>query len=109
MSNDPNYEGKTNKKTGEVKKSPLSGANLMRHVIIGADIIPHENFYLTLAYNHNRKKELAVNGRGAAGFSFGAGLKIKRLRFNYGFASFFASGTSHHIGISTNLNEYFSN
>ena len=107
VTNDPNFEGKTNKKTGEVKKSAWSVDNYMRHIVFGADIILHKNFVLTMAYNHKRKKELAINGRGSAGLSFGAQVKIKRIQFNYAYSSYFVSGNSHHIGLTTNLNSYF--
>lgn len=107
VTKDPNFKGRTNKKTGEVKKSAWSIDNYLRHVVLGMDFILHKNFILTAAYNHKRRKELAINGRGSAGLSFGAQLKVKRIQFNYSYASYFVSGNSHHIGISTNLNEYF--
>jgi hypothetical protein len=39
--------------------------NLMRHVIAGTEIIPHKNFYLSLGYNYQRRRELQIESGGA--------------------------------------------
>lgn len=31
--------------------------NVMRHVVVGAELIPHKNFYLSAGYNYQRRKE----------------------------------------------------
>tara|TARA_B100000508_G_C11464134_1_gene280695 strand:- start:3558 stop:4595 length:1038 start_codon:yes stop_codon:yes gene_type:complete len=109
-SDDPNYQGgvKTNVKTGETSRKKFTVDNFMRHFILGTDLVFGENFFLTVAYNFRRRTELAFSQRkGLSGFSLGAGIKIKRLRFNYSYAQYTLSGGSSHIGISTNLSEYF--
>jgi hypothetical protein len=108
---DPNYKGGTNidPKTGEETRKKFTSNNLMRHFVIGTDLVFGKNFYLTIAYNFRRRQELAFDSRaGLAGFSGGVGLKIKRLRFNYSYSQYTLKGGSSHIGISTNFGEYFS-
>ncbi|UTW61020.1 type IX secretion system protein PorQ [bacterium SCSIO 12741] len=108
-SNDPDYRGKEkiDPKTGETSKRKFSTDNFFRHVVFGGEIIPHKNMYVTIAYNFRRHRELSPTARsGLSGMSFGAGIKIKRLRFQYTLASYHLGGNSHHIGVSTSLNEY---
>jgi hypothetical protein len=37
--------------------------NLMRHIIIGAELIPHKNFYFSAGYNYQRRSELHVDSK----------------------------------------------
>ena len=81
--------------------------NIFRHFVFGAEILPSENFYIQIAYNYLRKKELSVPGRTTLdAFSFGAGLKIKRLKLAYALAAYTSAGTSHHITLSTDLKSF---
>ncbi|MGB0402709.1 MAG: type IX secretion system protein PorQ [Salibacteraceae bacterium] len=109
-SQDPNYSGdtKTDTKTGETSPKKFTSDNFFRHFVLGTDLIFGKNFYLTVAYNFQRRAELKIEQAGAlSGFSLGVGMKIKRIRFNYSFAQYSAGGSSNHIGISTNFGEYF--
>lgn len=109
-SQDPNYKAKEkiDPETGLLKKRVFTTDNLFRHIVIGSELVFGENFYITLAYNFRRRKELASLNRGTlSGFSFGTSFKVKRLHFSYALGAYTASGIAHHIGISTNLNNYF--
>ena len=82
-------------------------SNFFSHLVFGAEILPSENFYIQIAYNYLRKSELSVKDRTSLNaFSFGLGLKIKRLKFGYALASYTAAGTSHHITLSTDLKTF---
>ena len=81
--------------------------NIFRHFVFGAEIIPSENFFIQIAYNYLRKKELSIPGRTTLdAFSFGLGMRIKRLKFSYALASYTSAGTSHHITLSTDLKSF---
>ena len=59
-------------------------------------------------YNHLRKRELTVrNYRSLAGFSGGVGIKINRFRVDFGYASYHLAGGVVHLGIGTNLKDFF--
>lgn len=82
-------------------------SKMMRHLIIGAEMLPGPNFTLRVGYNHQRRKELSIENRsGMVGFSGGFGLKISKLTLNYGLASYHLSGASHHFSIATNLSQF---
>lgn len=84
--------------------------NLFRHLIFSGEFLlgKKESFRIRMAYDHRMRREMLVPGyRGMAGFSGGVGLNVYRFRLDYGFAVYHLAGTIHHLGISTNLREFF--
>jgi hypothetical protein len=78
------------------------------HTVIGAEIFFGKAFRVNLAYNHQRRKELAFeNRRGLAGFSFGADLTINRFTVSYGRAIYNVAGGVNHLSLGVNLDELF--
>jgi hypothetical protein len=83
--------------------------NIFRHLVFGGEFIlgKQENLFLRFGYNHQRRKELSVNNlRSFAGFSLGAGIRIKQFAIDYAFAAQHIAGSTQHIGISTNLERF---
>ncbi len=92
--------------TAFVKTDEGIGKQLMRHLLLGVEILPSENFTLRAGYNYQRRQELVYDGKASTvGFSWGFGFKINRFHFNYGSARYHLSATSNHISVSINLNE----
>lgn len=84
--------------------------NFFRHLIFNGEFLfgRNESFRIRFAYNHLRKRELSVrNYRSLAGFSGGVGIKISRFRIDAGFAPYHIAGGVFHLGIGTNLKEFF--
>jgi hypothetical protein len=84
--------------------------NTARHLIINGEFLlgKTENLRLRFGYNHLRHQEMTVpNLRSLAGFSGGAGVKISRFRVDFAYSSWHLAGGSVHLGISTNLGEFF--
>lgn len=80
--------------------------NLMRHLIFGLEFTPSKNFYISLGYNYKRRQELKIDEMaGMAGFSYGFGLKIKKLRISYGRSTYHLAGASNHFSVTLNLSE----
>jgi hypothetical protein len=74
--------------------------NMMRHVIIGTEIIPHKNFYLSLGYNYQRRRELQTEAKvSGIGFSWGFGFNSSLLSLEFGRASYHLAGSSNHISL----------
>jgi hypothetical protein len=74
--------------------------NMMRHVILGAELIPHKNFYFCGGYNYQRKKELEVESKvSTVGFSWGFGIKTSLLDLEFGRATYHLAGSSTHISL----------
>lgn len=97
--------------TGETKeKSKLAknGDELMRHIIIGAEIILSKSFYVGLGYNYQRRKEMLVETRPfMVGTSWGFGFRISKFHFSYARASYNLAGASNMFSISTNLGDFY--
>lgn len=84
------------------------GDQLMRHITLGAEFIPTQNFSFRLGYNYRRRQEMKVDSRlSTVGFSWGFGFKISRFQLNYGRSNYHLAGAPNHISISTSLQELF--
>jgi len=74
--------------------------NVMRHVVMGAELIPHKNVYFSAGYNYQRRSELKVDAKGSSvGFSWGFGIKTSWLDISYGRATYHLAGASNHVSI----------
>ncbi|TNE78410.1 MAG: type IX secretion system protein PorQ [Bacteroidetes bacterium] len=83
------------------------GDNLFRHMILATEMVFSPNFMLRASYNHQRRQEMTwTDAKGLAGFNFGVGIKIKRLRFDYSSASFFPGKSGHSFALTLNLREF---
>lgn len=82
--------------------------NMLRHVIIGAELIPHKNFYFCGGYNYQRRKELQVESKvSTVGFSWGFGIKTSILDIEFGRATYHLAGSSTHISIILKTNNIY--
>jgi hypothetical protein len=74
--------------------------NMMRHVILGAELIPHKNFYFCGGYNYQRRKELQVDSKvSTVGFSWGFGINTSLLNIEFGRATYHLAGSSTHLSV----------
>lgn len=91
----------------DTKKSSGFFDLALRHVIVGAEFVPSNNFYLIAAYNFRRARELSADGfKSMAGFSFGGGVKLSKFHVGFGMAQFQVGNYSYHFSISTSLEEF---
>ena len=82
--------------------------NLMRHLIFGVEFLPFKNFYFRVGYNYQRRKEMQLADRiGAVGFSWGFGMRIKKINISYGRASYHLAGGTNHFTVAVNLSEFY--
>lgn len=78
--------------------------NFMRHIVFGTDIVVSKNFYLSVAYNYRRQKEMTLpDRRGANGLSLGFGFKVRRFGFSYSFNKMAFPGNSSVFGVTLQL------
>lgn len=74
--------------------------NALRHMIIGTELIPHKNFYVSAGYNYQRRRELQVDARvGTVGFSWGFGINTSFLSLGFGRAAYHLAGASNQLTI----------
>ena len=93
--------------TQEETKNSL-GENIIRHIIIGTEVILSKNFNLRVGYNFRRRRELKPPEKPFtfAGMSFGVTLKIKGYQISYSYSNFYAVGGMNTFGISRNLKDF---
>lgn len=76
----------------------------MRHMVMSAEIVPNDNFFVALSYNYKRRQELKMSSRGGmSGFAVGVGFKLKLFGFSFSRSIYQFSGASNHITITTNF------
>lgn len=86
------------------ENSPTFFTNLMRHVVIGAELFPDSGFSLRTGFNVQRAQELSLNEkRTFAGLNVGFGLKMKRFKLNYAFSKFHPVADTHSFSLEINL------
>lgn len=69
------------------------GELLLKHIILGADVLIGNNFYASIGYNYRISRELST-GKGLTGFSLGAGLHINKVKFGASFSQLHTSSSS---------------
>ncbi len=80
---------------------------VMRHLIIGLELIPSDSYYVAVGYNHRRRQELGISDKmSTTGFSWGFGFRVYKFHFAYSSAQYHLAGSSNHFSISTNLAEF---
>ena len=81
---------------------------IMRHMVLGVELLPSENFTLRAGYNYQRRQELMLGERASTvGFSVGFGVHIKRFRLDFATSRFHLAGSSNLFSLAINLNEAF--
>ena len=93
--------------TEEKKVKPVDMA--FRHVELGVELVPSDNFYIALGYNHRRNQEMTMEGfKSLAGFSAGAGLKLYKFHVGFGLTQFQVGNFAYQFSFSTDLNDFVS-
>ncbi|WP_158838435.1 type IX secretion system protein PorQ [Polaribacter sp. L3A8] len=84
----PNPSEQTTDLEGNVTEKKVGFiANTFRHFVIGGELFPESAINLRLGYNFRRVAELKLqNARTFSGFSFGFGIKMNKLKFNYAYS-----------------------
>ncbi len=105
---DPDREQEVDLAGNPIEEEISVADQIFRHTIWGVEFLLGEHIRARFAYNHQRRREMQSQnvGGGFSGFSLGAGLKVWRLRVDYGFASFFRQGGAHQISLATNISAF---
>ncbi len=109
---DVRYDDPTNRTvnqlTGEIEENqPSVLNNILRHVVLGAELAPTKGFNLQIGYNFRRNQELKLDTRRtAAGISFGIGIRISKFRINYSRNNYHVAGGANHFSLITDLGDF---
>lgn len=81
---------------------------IMRHTIIGTELLLTKSFHFRFGYNHQRRKEMTLEGkRGLVGFAWGFGIRISKFHLSYGSSSFHTGNATNHFSVVVNFSELF--
>ncbi len=97
--------GKNDEELDFFQREESFGKQIMRHLVLGVELLPSENFIIRAGYNYQRREELKFNDRASmVGFSAGFGLKIKRFRLDYAISQYHIAGSSNLFSLAININ-----
>jgi hypothetical protein len=92
----------------KTKNLEIFGDKLLRHLVIGTELLLTQNFYISMGYNYQRRQELKISTRPSmVGLSWGLGIRIAKFNISYGRASYHLAGATNHFSITTNLNRFY--
>ncbi len=104
---DPNQQTNNLFEEEDTKEKSHFADKLFRHIIFGGELYLGKVISIQAGYNHLRRQEMSIPvGRSLAGFSFGAGLQIKRFQVRYGRAIYHAAGGNHHFSFAVKFGEF---
>lgn len=82
--------------------------NLLRHFVIGVELLFGKKFYGAVSYDIQRRKELSLEeGSGLTGMAIGFGLKMKRFDLSYARYVYNPSGASNYLSLQTDLGSFY--
>jgi hypothetical protein len=78
-----------------------------RHLVFGTELLLGKNFYAGLGFNYRRRRELATEVRPAlSGFSFGLGVRIKKIDISYARSNYHRAGGLNQFTVSLTPSEF---
>jgi hypothetical protein len=103
----PNPSNSASDLEGNITEENISFfTNAIRHLVIGAEFFPESPINLRAGYNFRRSNELKLqNARTFSGISFGFGIKMNKLRFNYAFSKYHAATSASTFSLQFDLDK----
>lgn len=94
-------------KTDETYKGDNFFKTFFKHFVFGIDYIPSENFWVGIGFNPKTNLDMKLRGaNGMAGFSGGAGVKIKMFDIGASVAKYHPSALSVMVSVSMTLSDF---
>lgn len=94
--------------TNNKKEKTYFADKLFRHFIFALDINLGNRIEVSAGYNHLRRSEFALTEKkGLSGFSFGAGIYLKKFTIHYAQSYYHLAGAYNEIGLNFALNQLF--
>lgn len=77
------------------------GENVLRHIVLGVELLPSESFWIGTGLNYQRRAEMRTGQRtGLAGFTAGFGIRTKAFELAYAHDVFHPAGGSNHVTVT---------
>lgn len=105
---DPDFDEGTVIENGDtVRAGGGTMDKIFRHFVLAAQFDVGKYVELTAAYNHLRRRELALpDQQGMSGFSFGVGVVVNKLQLRFARSWYQRTTAFNHLGISLPLNQW---
>lgn len=83
------------------------GDLLLRHLVVGVEFLPFDNFYVGGGLNPGRRHELKVDSKvSTVGYSWGFGFRVYKFHFSYSSAQYHLASSANHFSITTNISDF---
>jgi len=80
--------------------------NVFKHVLLGVEFVPSDNFLVSLGYNYRRVSELEINQRTSfGGFTAGFAMRVKNMRVGASYAKYHVAGSSLQMTLGMNMSK----
>lgn len=81
--------------------------NLMRHIVIGAELKIAKVLSLRAGYNYGRRQEMKVPDKlSTVGFSWGFGIRVKQFNFSYARSAYHVVGSPNFITMMVDMDGF---
>ncbi len=82
-------------------------SGLMRHIVLGADFMPSDRFYIAAGYNYKTRSDMRADARSLlSGFSVGAGLRTRNFGLGIALAQPHTGTTTFMVSLTASLSEF---
>ena len=96
---------KNNPNSPLVKRDKF-GANLLRHLVFGIEVLPTDKIYVGLGYNHKVRTDMSTYQRNfLSGISLCAGLRVRAFGLGLAFAQPHTGATTFMVNLTTSIGE----
>ncbi|WP_302621740.1 type IX secretion system protein PorQ, partial [Polaribacter reichenbachii] len=104
---EPNPSEQTTDLEGNITEEEIGFiGNTFRHFVIGAELFPESAINIRMGYNFRRAAELKLqNVRTFGGISFGFGIKMNKLKFNYAYSKFHSATNASTFSLQIDLDK----
>lgn len=87
-----------------------AGEDILRHIVLGIELLPANNFWAGAGFNYQRRAEMRTTGKtGTAGLSWGFGFNAKAFTFAYGRDTYHLVGSANHLTMTFFPDRIFKN
>ncbi len=81
--------------------------NLMRHIVVGGELMLGKHFSVRGAYNYQRRQEMKVPDKlSTVGFSWGFGIRVSQFQFSYARSTYHVVGSPNYITLMVNIDGF---
>jgi len=105
--NDPSLNVKVNLDGSVTPIETTFTDKMLRHVVIGGELLFTKNFHARFGYNFMMRRELKIQGKGgASGISWGFMLRVKKFDIGFTRAYYTIKGGTTYFTLGLNINEW---